>query len=60
MVEKLKKAAEEVDKQRALVEQEMAERGNKGHLWHNGMCKAWPDYEKAISVQAELRAKFGV
>jgi hypothetical protein len=60
IIEELKAANEEVQKQRALIEQEMEEKGNKGKLWQNGMCLAWPAYERAIDTQAKLRAKHGV
>jgi len=59
-IEELKLASEEVARQRKLIELEMEEKGNKGKLWQNGMCKAWPDYEKAISRQAQLRELHGV
>jgi len=37
------------------VRDEMAEKGNKGILWKNGDCKAWPDYEKATTNLYNLR-----
>ena len=42
------------------IQTEMRDQGNKGHLWQNGRCKAWPDYERAVANQQMLRAKYGV
>ena len=59
-IEELKSINEEVVKQRKLIELEMIEKGNQGKLWQNGWCKAWPDYEKAITRQSQLREFYGV
>lgn len=58
-IEELKLASEEVARHRKLIELEMEEKGSKGKLWQNGMCMAWPDYEKAIARQAQLRELHG-
>jgi hypothetical protein len=59
IIEELQAAADEVEKQRKLVEAEMVEKGSRGKLWQNGMCKAWPAYEYAIYKQNEVRRKHG-
>jgi hypothetical protein len=59
-IKELIAAKEEVQKQITLIEQEMEEKGNKGRFWQNGMCSAWPAYERAIEAQAKLREKYGV
>jgi len=60
IIEELKLASDEIRKQKALIEAEMEEKGRKGKIWQNGMCMAWPAYERAIKVQANLREKYGV
>lgn len=60
VIEELRAASAEVQKQRVLVEQEMEEKGRRGKLWENGMCAAWPAYQRAIKAQDELRARHGV
>lgn len=60
MIDQLKQAADNVNKYRKLIEQEMVEQGNRGRLWKNGMCKDWPKYEAALIEQERLRYKYGV
>lgn len=56
----LKAARTEVDRLAAEIKQEMADKGNEGHLWTNGMCRAWPAYEKAHARLTVLREEYGV
>ena len=51
------------DKVKALaeaIEKEMDDEGNQGNIWENRMCKAWPEYKRAVDNQQMLRAKYGV
>jgi hypothetical protein len=56
----LRKARRDVENQSALIADEMKERGLKGQLWTNGQCKAWENYESAVTKLASLRDKYEV
>jgi hypothetical protein len=60
IIEQLRMARAETEKQSKLVTDEMKERGAKGELWQNKLCKAWPDYERAEMEFATLRNKYEV
>ncbi len=60
ILEDLRAARAEVKKQMELVNREMDERAREGHLWHNGQCIAWSDYEAAFARLESLRKRYGV
>ena len=59
-IEELRAARVQVNVLAEAINLEMIDQGHKGHFWQNHMCKAWPDYERAVEYQKILRAKYGV
>lgn len=60
VLDRLRAAKAEHDRQRQLVIDEMNERGSQGQLWRNDKCKAWPDYERALTNLNLVRKECGV